>query len=189
MLAPKPSRTDQVECLLRNAQLRDELDPLFDESIGAVNVSRMTTVSENDFLESMLAWERAPMLPIGDWFEPALDLAEHDTLSDEEVKRLLGETVHALYKKNVVLDFTDHLSDRELYTLIARDILPAYEKKLDRRTTYLHWDCADTSGDPETWLCFYASEQEREVWAEETGDTPPPMADPPHRRRLPRAPM
>jgi len=65
-----------------------------------------------------------------------------------------------------VLDFTNHLSDRELYAIIARDILPSYEKKLDRRANYLHWDCASTSGDPETWLRFYASDDERDVWAE-----------------------
>ena len=189
MLAPKPSKTDQVDCLLRNAELRDQLDPLFDESIGAVDVSRMTTVGENDFLQSMLEWERAPMMPIGEWFQPSLELPEHDALDDEEVRRRIGETIHALFQKHVVLEFTDHLSDRELYTLIARDILPAYEKKLQRRTSYIHWDCANTSGDPEVWLRYYASEEEREVWAQETEQEPPPMADPPFRRRLPRASM
>lgn len=188
MLAPK-STTDQVDCLLRNAELRDQLDPLLDESIGAVDVGRMSTPIENDFLESMLAWERAPMLPIGQWFEPALVLADAEDLGNGEVSKLLAQTVEALFSKSIVLDFTDHLSDRQLYTLVTRDILPAYEKKLDRQGTYLHWDCANIGDDPEAWLRFYASPEEREVWQDETGEDLPPQAQPPHVRNLPKAPM
>ena len=192
MLVPKPHHrpeSDPVDCLLRNAELRNELEPLYDESIGSVDVSSMTTRSENDFLESMLEWERAPMLPIAEWFEPKLSLPEHDTLSQDEIRRILAETVQTLFSKHIVLEFTDHLSDRELYTLIVRDILPAFEKKMERRTSYLHWDCADTSGDPETWLRYYATEDEREMWAEETGEQPPMVDAPPFMRRLPKAPM
>ncbi|MEO1498170.1 MAG: hypothetical protein AAFV43_13585 [Planctomycetota bacterium] len=185
----RPQPTDPVECLLRNAELRNELEPLFDESIGSVNSARMPTDVENAFLESMLAWERAPMLPIAEWFEPTLALPDADTLDDEEVRRSLADTVRSLYSKHVVLDFTDHLSDRELYTLIARDILPSFEKKLENRTTYLHWDCANMSDDPDTWLRYYATEDERDVWAAEMDAEPPAMADPPYRRRLPRAPL
>lgn len=188
MLAPK-TNTDQVDCLLRNAELRDQLDPLFDESIGVVDVGRMSTPNENDFLESMLAWERAPMLPIGEWFQPALVLADPEGLNDEEVSRLLDQTIEALFSKNVVLDFTDHLSDRQLYSLISRDILPAYEKKMDRQTSYLHWDCANTGDDPEAWLRFYASPEERQLWEEETGHDAPAPVDPPYLRQLPKAPM
>ncbi len=192
MLIPKPHHSpepDPVDCLLRNAELRNDLEPLYDESIGSVDVDRMTTRSENDFLESMLEWERAPMLPIAQWFEPKLSLPDHDSLSHAEVRKILAETVQTLFSKHIVLEFTDHLSDRELYTLIARDILPAFEKKMDRRTSYLHWDCADTSGDAETWLRYYATDEEREMWSEETGETPPAVDAPPFMRRLPKAPM
>ena len=190
---PSPERhdteTDAVETLLRNAELRDQLEPLYDESIGSVDVCRMTTPRENAFLESMLEWERAPMLPVAEWFDPPLTLPETEGLTGPEISRLLLETVRALYSKQIVLDFTDHLSDRDLYTLVARDILPAYEKKLDRRDGYLHWDCAGASSDPETWLRYYATEQERQMWANETGETPPAPAKTPYRRRLPKAPL
>ncbi len=65
---------DEVEHLLRNAELRDELEPYFDESIRSVNVEELPTPVENEFLASMLAWERAPVLPIAQWFEPELQL-------------------------------------------------------------------------------------------------------------------
>lgn len=183
------SRPDPVEQLLRNAQLRDELEPLYDESIGRVNVSRMTTDSENEFLASMLEWERAPIAPICEWFEPRLEAPAPDELAPEDLPGQLSEIVARLFEKNIVLDFTDHLSDRQLYTLIYRDILPAYEKKLARRDSYLHWDCANAEGDPEAWLRYYATDEERALWREETGGDPPPKCEPPHRRQLPMAPM
>ncbi|MEM1304022.1 MAG: hypothetical protein AAGG46_03965 [Planctomycetota bacterium] len=187
---PNPNtNTDQVEHLLRNAELRDQLEPLLDESIVSVDATRMTTRNENEFLESMLEWERAPMLPIRDWFSPPLEIAQPETVPDHRMAATLAETVERLFQQHIVLDFTDHLSDRQLYTLVYRDILPAYEKKIDRRDTYLHWDCANTSDDPQTWLRFYATEEEREVWADETGCDPPPAETLPFRRRLPQAPM
>jgi len=183
------SKSDDVEHLLRNAQLRDALDPLYDESIGRVNVARMTTSSENDFLQSMLEWERAPILPICEWFLPKLELPAPDTLEHAQLQTVLAETIQRLFEKHIVLDFTDHLSDRELYCLIYRDILPAHEKWIRRRSNYLHWDCANMGDDPDIWLRYYASEEDRRAWAEETDGYLPPVEDPPYPRRLPRAPM
>ena len=134
MFVPESSKSDDVEHLLRNAQLRDELEPLFDESIDRVNPTAMSTRSENEFLESMLEWERAPMLPISQWFDPPLVLPHPDRLSQHQLSLVLRATIEKLFEKHVVLDFTDHLSDYQLYGLIFRDILPSHEKKLERRT-------------------------------------------------------
>lgn len=189
MMLPNSPRSDEVEHLLRNAQLRDALEPLFDESINRVNVHVMTTGAENDFLESMLEWERAPILPICEWFQPKLELPHPDDLSDQQVRDYLYQTVGRLYEKHVVLDFTDHLTDRQLYCLIYRDILPSHEKMIRRQSNYLHWDCANTDGDPDAWLRYYANEEERRMWAEETDGYLPPIDDPPFPRDLPRAPL
>jgi hypothetical protein len=79
---PQP---EEVEHLLRNAQLRDELEPYLDESICRVNVQELPTPIENEFLASMLAWERAPVLAIGQWFTPELRLPHPDTLTADEL--------------------------------------------------------------------------------------------------------
>ena len=189
MIFPDSPRSDEVEHLLRNAQLRDALEPLYDESIGRVNAERMTTRSENEFLESMLEWERAPILPICEWFDPRLELALPESLDDEQLRQQLYETVQKLFLKHIVLDFTDHLTDRELYCLIYRDILPTQEKMMHRRHNYLHWDCANTGDAPETWLRYYASDEERALWADETGGHLPPHEAPPYERQLPQAPL
>lgn len=189
MFLPESSKSDDVEHLLRNAQLRDELEPLFDESIDRVNPTAMSTRSENEFLESMLDWERAPMLPISQWFEPPLVLPHPDRLGQHQLSLVLRATIDKLFEKHIVLDFTDHLSDYQLYGIVFRDILPSHEKMLPRRTSYLHWDCANVEENPDVWLRYYASQADREMWAEENNQPLPPHDDPPFRRELPRAPL
>lgn len=185
-----PPRPDEVDHLLRNAELRDELEPFFDESLLTLDAQKVPTPVENEFLASMLAWERAPVLPIAAWFTPPLDLPAPEQLDDQELRQLLMQTIRQLFDKRIVLDFTDHLSDRQLYRLIYRDILPSREKKIDNPNNYLHWDCAGISEDAQAWLQYYATEEEREDWAWQFPDDDlPPRESPPHKRRLPRRPL
>ena len=82
-----PSRqppSDEVDQLLLNARLRDELEPFLDESVHILDCRRLPTPEENEFLAQMLAWERAPVLPISRWFEPELVLPAPDKLSDAQ---------------------------------------------------------------------------------------------------------
>ena len=189
MRSASPSSADEVDQILLNARLRDELEPFRDESLDVVDLTRMTTTMENEFLASLLAWERAPVLPISQWFQPEMKLPPPETLDDEQLRTRLFETIHRLYEQRIVLEFTEHLSDRQLYCVLYRDILPAAEKKLDPRMDYLRWHCLDPDDDPETWLRYYASDLEREEWAFETGERLPPSDPPPFPRKLPRRPL
>jgi len=182
---PQP---DEVEQLLRNAELRDELERYFDESISRVNVQHLTLAAENEFLACMLAWEQAPVLPVYRWLDPELRPPRPEALSDKDLHHILWEVIHKLFDQRIVLDFTDHLTDRDLYCLIFRDILPAREKKLDWPNNYLHWDCTGPSSDPEVWLRYYATEEERQGWAETYRQPLPPAAPPPYPRDLPTEP-
>jgi len=185
---PQPAREQEVDQLLLNARLWDELEPYMDESVRLVKSRRLSTSEENEFLASMLAWERAPVLPISRWFRPELKLPPPDALDEPQLHELLWDTIHKLYEKRIALEFTDHLSDRQLYCLICRDILPSPEKKLERSRTYLYWHCLDIDDSPETWLRYYASAEERSGWAEETGQLLPPSEQPPYPRKMPRRP-
>lgn len=184
---PEDPRTasEDVDQLMLNARLRDELEPFLDESVDILNTRVLSTPSENEYLASILAWERAPVLPISQWFEPELRLPHPETLKDQQLHDLLWQTIEQLHAKRIVLEFTDHLSDRELYCLLIRDILPSGEKKVDVPENYLHWHCLDASDEPEIWLQYYASAEEREAWAAETGEELPPAQLPPYPRALP----
>lgn len=186
MPQPHPSASREVDHLLRNAELRNDLEPFSDESIGKVDTERMPTPAENEFLALMLEWERAPTLPISRWFEPELKLPPPETLDENAIRNQLWKAIHRLFEQQIVLNFTDHLADRELYCLIYRGILPAQEKKLGKRETCLHWDCASIDDNPDIWLRYYACEEERRIWSEETLENLPSAAAPPHPRNLPK---
>lgn len=173
---------DEVDLLLANARLRDELEPYRDESIDDPSVTRMSLRTENEYLASMLAWERAPALPIASWFTPVMELPSPDSLDDEALSSLLRTTIDRLYSQKVVLRFTDHLSDRELYKIIYRDILPCCEKKVELPGKFLEWRCIE---DNETWLRFYADAIERRRFQEEHDVDLPPCETPKYQRNLP----
>ena len=177
---------NEVDELLLNAELRNELDRYYDESLVVIDTQRMSTHFENEYLSSILAWEQAPSLPISQWFEPELILPPHDSLSDTDIHLRLQHTLRQLFDRNILLDFTGHLSDRQLYCLIARDILPEREKKVAIANTFLHWQCIDPVVEEENWLRFYADGEERRQWQAETGLALPPEEDLPFPRAVPR---
>lgn len=179
---------DEVDMLLDNARLRDELEPYVDDSVSTPDSHQMPLAVENEYLASMLAWERAPAMPIAQWFNPPLYLPHPDVLMDEPLNRLLWKTIEQLYNAQIVLECTDHLSDRQLYTVIYRDILPCCEKKVDLPRNFLHWRCLDDD-DHLTWLRFYASAVERRQWQEMSGQKPPQSELPPFPRHLPSRPL
>jgi hypothetical protein len=173
---------DEVDLMLDNARLRDELEPYRDESIDDPAVTRMSLVKENEYLASILAWERAPALPIGSWFMPLMELPSPDSIDDQTLSRLLIETIERLYSERVVLRYTDHLSDRELYTIIYRDILPCCEKKVELPGKNLEWRCIEET---ETWLRYYANPVDRRRFQEEHDVELPPSETPKYKRNLP----
>lgn len=178
---------DEVEQLLLNAQLRDELEPYVDESLSGLAQRKMPLSVENEYLASMLAWERAPAMPISQWFSPELVLPHPDTVTSVQLHSLLWDTIQRLYDQRIVLECTDHLDDAQLYRIIFRDILPAWEKKVDLPRNFLHWRCLDDN-DYETWLRFYATKRERLQFREETGIEPPAAELPPYPRQMPSRP-
>ena len=175
----------EIDLLMQNARLRDEMEPFLDESVYLVDLDKMSVSKENEFLTSLLAWEKAPVLPIAQWFEPALAMPDHQSFSDTEINQQLHQIIGRLFENNIVLVHTDHLSDRQLYCLIARDILPAQEKKVVLSGKVLKWQCLDIVEDEESWLRFYASKEERFIWAEDTGRRLPPRERIPFPRKLP----
>ena len=183
-IRPMSTLTD-LELLMQNARLRDELEPFWDDSVMAVDLDGMPTDLENRYLSSLLAWERAPVLPIAQWFSPPLELATPENLSDEELAGRLAKVFQQLFEQNVLLESTGHLSDRQLYRLIMRDILPAQEKRISDPDAGIRWQCYDPVEDEETWLRYYATAGEREDWAAETGLKLPPREKLPFPRRMP----
>ena len=175
----------EVDLILQNARLRDEIEPFLDESLDVVDLNSMSTRTENEYLASMLAWEKAPVLPISQWFEPMLTMPHHESLTDDQLKQELYQVIGRLYEKNITLNMTEHLSDRQLYCLITRDILPSQEKRITSDENNIRWQCLDPVIEEETWLRYYATEDDREIWQLDTGLALPPKEPFPFPRKLP----
>ncbi|MDO4569791.1 MAG: hypothetical protein Q4D38_05360 [Planctomycetia bacterium] len=186
MVQVKKFPSDDVEAMIRNAELRCELEPYYDDSITQLEERKLPLEEENNYLEMMLAWETAPVLPIAEWFNPPLRPRNPAQLSKVELAEELQRLLCLLYEKKIVLDFTNHLSDEELYLLICLDILPSREKMLLVRDGYLHWDCANVGENQMVWLTYYATEEEREAWEEATGECAPMRLPEPFPRDVPR---
>lgn len=179
-------KSNEVDQLIRNAQLREELEPFLDESVFVVDTDKMSTEMENEFIESLLAWESAPVLPIANWFNPPLQLTPPNQLDEDELSAKLAFAIDSLASKNIALECTEHLSDNDLYRLIIREILPSKEKMVESQGSQITWQCIDQERDEEDWLQYYATDLERAAWeSENPGRELPAMKTAPFQRNLP----
>lgn len=104
--------------------------------------------------------------------EAGVDVPPPETLSDEDVSERLWRIINKLAEHHVFFYHTDHLSDRAFYTAIYEDIL--YEGIRDLPIDpKAPWECWSTDFDMcndcdvETYLRYYADEQERAFWADD----------------------
>jgi hypothetical protein len=115
-----------------------------------------------------------------------VDLPEPETLDDEALHAVLWQTIAALSRLGCYLDQTDHLSDRELYTLLYRDVLPDEMPALDGGGGGAwHIDILGgcSTEDIQLYLKHYADERTRQHWRSEfPDDAMPDHVDPPYDR-------
>ena len=108
------------------------------------------------------------------------------SLSDEEVTCKLWEVIYALADLSAFLTSTDHLNDRELYTVLVTDILLEDTVPIPPGCgTRCHIDILGSCSveDIRTNLKFYASEKERQYWIKDFPDYDiPEHVDPPYDR-------
>src|SRR5262249_30967052 len=102
---------------------------------------------------------------------------------DAELTAKLWEVIYMLLRQSIVISNTDHLSDRELYTLLWNETLREEFVILPANT--LHLDMTRTGIDDgmPIYLRYYASEEQREMYSELYPEFEmPPHVEPPPRR-------
>jgi hypothetical protein len=112
-----------------------------------------------------------------------VELPEPDDLDDVALHKALWCIIEGLARLRVFLDQTDHLSDRDLYTQLLRELLPEEMPALDvDENSAWHIDVLGYDK-PDLYLKYYADEKTRESWRIDFPDDPiPPREDPPHHR-------
>ncbi|MEE8117038.1 MAG: hypothetical protein V3T28_08025, partial [Gemmatimonadales bacterium] len=147
------------------------------------------------FWAGVVAFESAPKRPLTQLLaESGLDLPPARQLTGPALRRTLRALIRRLAEWRYYLVHTDHLSDRDLYTLLREDVLPQPDSELPPESVAsMIFDLTffDRGLPPgTTFLRYYADEQMRRDKARELAPAElPPHTDPPfdRDRRLPAA--
>lgn len=148
--------------------------------------SNMTLAQRNEYYRETLDWERAPAPRIDEWESETSRWKPRcaSELSDAQVSVELLSVAKRLYKLNHLICRADHLSDRRLYNLIVKCVLPCNVKRLKRPRRFCCWDFCSFAEDAQipapsetleesNALAYYATDKERFDWAAENGCEPP----------------
>lgn len=122
---------------------------------------------------------------------PPVQFPDPDSLSDEELEKVLWEKIEELAERRFYLEQTDHLSDRELYEHLCDPEIRDLTSQARLPGESFHWDILGSYSeeDIQLYLRYYADDDTREEWKQDwPKEEIPPKQDPPYDRdsRLPR---
>ncbi len=138
-------------------------------------------------MQNIVAYESAPWTTHYQQLQEAgVELPDPETLDDEKLTAKLWEVIEALARMRVFLQSTNHLSDRELYTLLWSDVLLEEVKAMvfDEYSAW-HIDLIGSGSDEDIhlWMKHYADEETRRQWMKDWPDYDlPKHEDPPYDR-------
>jgi hypothetical protein len=190
-----PKDLERADRDIRINEMRDQVDKLSGGSeFTFVNPDCPSEVEEQ-FLQNILDYERAPMTSDFEQLQSAgVALPEPSSLSDDALHAKLWEVIEALARRDAYLSSTDHLSDRQLYEHLWSETLHEAEPDLPPGSGWVsHIDILGGCSEEDILLHlkYYADEEDRASWAKEWPDMAiPAHEDPPYDRdsHLPKPP-
>jgi hypothetical protein len=144
------------------------------------------------FWQNVLEYEEGlyPLRPIRELLaEDGMHPLPPPSVADYELESHLERLIEALAQRGLLLCQTDHLSDRELYTLLVDQVLDEETESYPINSGWFtHLElarCGAPNGDDGThvFLRYYADESDREEWQQHFPNEPiPPHEEPPYDR-------
>lgn len=164
---------EDVDRQIRIQQLRQELEQVAGLAISADG--EMPDYVEEAFLEYLLLVEKAPRTSYAKiLIKDGVFLPSPDSLKTRErLHSKLWQVIRGLGRRGVYLCNTDHVSDRELYSLLWYRYLNDSTVDVSRQPGIsLRLDLLGSGSleDVQTYLRYYADEEERQEWAQQLGD-------------------
>jgi hypothetical protein len=140
---------------------------------------------EERFWKNVLAFDNAPEVqPFDELVRTGLTLPPAEELDDVALRAALWVMIRGLEELGVCLEFTNHLSDRDLYVRLWSSVLrEPMALTPDDPAAAWHIDMSAAGSDNdgvEAYLTYYADEETRRRWAEEWPDYAVP-----ERKKLP----
>lgn len=187
-MAKKPSKfkdnsdtPERIQDLQRKAEELAGGDLLFGEA------PEMSEEMREQFWEYVVAYESAEWVtPFELLVQGGMELPVPEELDDVQLTPKLWEVIRGLAMLRMFLYSTDHLSDRELYEALWREVLreegPAMPLNED---SAWHIDLlgSGSEADNALYLRYYADEATRQRWAQDwPGDIMPVHETPPYDR-------
>lgn len=140
-----------------------------------------STEVQEQFQKNIDAFEQAK------WSQPfqilvgsGIFLPSPSELADTGLNAKLWEVISALALMGVYLEHTDHLNDRELYTLLWGDILleeMAFQSGGMNLACHIDLIGSGNNEDSNIYLKYYADEDDRALWVKEFPDEPLPAQE------------
>ena len=175
-----PLNLDRVDQEIRINELKEEACELTGGEMHAWESADCPPDLAEGFWKHVVDFEKAPrtchLLKLQ---EMGLDLPDPAEIADAEIAGKLRAIFETLATINVFFVSTDHLSDRELYTHLLEDSLR--EETVDMPPE-AGFNCtydlvsSGSEADIQTWLRYYADENDRRQWAKDFPD----LVIPPH---------
>lgn len=166
----------------RIEKLRMEAETLGGGRFTGEGIDRLPPEMQEAFWQQIIAYETAEP---SDLFElvtrGGVSLPESVLISEEHLSDRLWEVIYFLSSLGCYIENTDHLSDRELYTLLRERLLhePAILFPDDPNYAY-HIDTigSGSAEDQQLYLTYYATDLDRDLWARSWPDDPLPARIP-----------
>lgn len=139
-------------------------------------------IAELERLDAFLDGSEPGERPIDVLAARGVDVPDEATLDDSALHERLWIVIHAMAEIGMVLDSTDHLSDRELYRWLATDVL--VEETFLSDDVNGAWHMSPIGGfseeDIAIYLRYYADDEDRRTMG--SIDTLPPREKRPYDR-------
>ena len=178
----------QVDQQIRIQNLQDQVEKLTGAPLVTGCDEKLSGDVSEQFWQNVIDYESAMDTTYFDELKKdGFKFIAAQKMDDEELHKRLWLLIAKLAERQVFLYHTDHLNDRELYTVLYEDILREETKVIAHGCTRSAWHIdlvgSGSEEDIELYLKYYADERDRGNWQSDFSEDPiPDHEDPPFDR-------
>jgi hypothetical protein len=139
-------------------------------------------IAQMERMDRFFDGEEAGDIPLEFLRQRGIDIPALPPDDDAELRVKLQELIEEMFEVGIVVEFVDHLSDRELYRYLVDDALLAETILSGSGTWHFSAIGGGSEEDNELYLRYYADDEDREQWRHDFGEPIPPKEEPPYGR-------